>query len=279
MALVSLGVIAASILRGMHLRLGLWPEGPWRDRFSTLTLVLVGIAFAIAFALTGPAPPDIARQVDAGTYVTVAVGVVAFGAAWAVVRQRPFVPWFAIALGAGLLPPLAVVLAAAAGIHGEPMCLVVPMVGGSACRASLVHAFGFLTALGAAVGLVTTELAFRRLLVGRPAVAGLVVVILAAGAQAAWTALVGVRIGSVPMPWWLAGASAIAAGGVYVLSGALLTSALLSASVAAGYAGVVLADPAPTQAAGAVFAIALGVVSVALAAAVWRRRGLLTGLR
>lgn len=274
-ALVALGVIAGSMLRGMHVPIALWPDGPWRRRFSSTTVVAVALAFAALAVLSRTVAPSTERSVDPGTYAVAAVGVVTWGVAWAMVRQRRYAPWFGIALAAGVLPALAV---GATTLFRDGLA-VGCATGAGSCVGNAVGAFAFPTVVGAATGLVTRELAFRRLLVGAPAAAGGVVIVLAATVEAIWVWVTGVWPGAaLGGPWWTAGAAAVAAGSLYALSGSLLASSVCSAAIGAAYgatAAVSNGASGPTLS----YAIAVGVVAAALLVAVVRTRGWLAGVR
>ena len=86
-ALLSLCIVTVSILRGMHLPLGLWPEGPWRSQFSKSVVVAVAVFFGICFVLFDPSSEALVEGIDKGVLVLAVIGVVAWGFSWAFVRQ------------------------------------------------------------------------------------------------------------------------------------------------------------------------------------------------
>ena len=280
---LSLGVVAAFILRGMHLPLGLWPNGPWRERFSIGTVVVVAAVFAVLILAARPYRlPELAAALEPGMAVIIVAGVVAWGFAWAFVHQRRFLPWYGAAAAAALMPFLLAVFAVL--VRAGPGFCVLSTVGpeGATCGATIIEALVFLTAVGSAAALVTTELAFRRLLVGHPDRAGLVLVLGAALIASLWSLLVAVDSRLFEAPWWLAGLAATGAGSLYVLSGSLLVSALYSGLVFAGFEALRVATPTVEGAQGAVvgweYLAAHAIAVVLLCLLVARRKGILRGI-
>ncbi|KPJ90080.1 MAG: hypothetical protein AMS18_11605, partial [Gemmatimonas sp. SG8_17] len=126
--LIGVGVIAFSILRGMHLPCRIWPEGPYRRKFSIPAVLAVALVLAAALLLsrlgTSEALTDFA---DVGTFVLVLAGTVLLGFGFGMVKQRSYGKWYAIALGLALLPQLIGLLFAgpvAAPASGAHFCLV-----------------------------------------------------------------------------------------------------------------------------------------------------------
>ncbi|UCF41264.1 MAG: hypothetical protein JSW43_02725 [Gemmatimonadota bacterium] len=284
---LSLGVVAGFILRGMHLPLGLWPNGPWRKEFSTVVLVVVAIVFGALVVATRPSrSPELAAILSPGMFLVILGGVLAWGFALAFVQQRGFLEWYGVAAVAGLAPWLVAVLGLAiGGGEGATYCLLSTQGGPEAagCSTSAVDAMVFLTVIGVPAGLVTSELAFRRLIIGHPDHAGLVLVLASAAVTLLWWLAVAPALTGVSAPWWLVALGAVGAGSVYVLSGTLLVASVYTALVMAGYASLIHATPlsagsevlAPGWEFLAVHAVAVGVMGYA----VWRRRGLLRGFR
>ncbi len=236
--LLGLAVISVSILRGMHLRLGIWPEGPWRSKFATLSVVATALVFAVLILLAGwSASPVLSDRVDVGTAVLVVIGAVFWGYSVAFVKQRAFLHWFALAVGVAIVPLMAQ-LVSSAGEAG--FCFVATGIEGAEavelrCQAALLPSLTFLLAVGAATGLVTEELAFRRILIGGTGGAGLASVIAAAAAVVVWYALmVQTDIGTGSMVW-LGGLGGVIAGCLYVLSRSLLVSACFNATFMGGF--------------------------------------------
>ncbi len=284
-ALVSLGIVTVSILQGMHLPLGLWPEGPWRPRFSKSVVVAVAVAFGLCFVVFDPGSDALFENIDTGVFVLVVLGVVGWGFSWAFVRQRSFAPWYAIGIAVALVP-LVGGLVGLALRTGEPahLCLWAVREGtdGSVCGAPALRTFGFMTAVCAASSLVTLELTFRRLLIGEPGRAGLVLVVAAAIPYGLWILLVAPNMPGLDAPVWLGIIGAMVAGSLYALSRSLLVSALYSGAVFAGYEALVRAVPEGadgTIVLGWEFAALHALAAVALMAWVHQRRGMLTGLR
>ncbi len=280
---LSLGVVAAFILQGMHLPLGLWPNGPWRDRFSMGTVVAVAAVFAALILAARPYRlPELAAELEPGMAVLIVVGVVAWGFAWAFVHQRRFLPWYGAAAAAALIPFMLAVFALL--VRGESNLCVLSTTGaeGATCGATVIEALVFLTAVGSAAGLVTSELAFRRLLVGHPDRAGLVLVLGAALIATLWTLLVTAESRLFEAPWWLSALAAAGAGSLYVLSGSLLVAALYSGLTFAGFEALRVATPtmegAPPVVVGWEYTAAHAIAIVMLCLFVARRKGILRGI-
>ncbi len=187
---LSLGVLAGSILRGMHLPLGFWPEGPWRPRMVLAVVVVVGVVGSGLLLFAWPATSQaLSARVDPGTYVLVVTGVVATGIVIGLVRQRTYLRWFGVALLMAAVP-----YATGAVVAGAPWPLrcvqVIEAAGGSAsCDASILRMIAFALPVYGAGGLLTTELAFRRMLLGRRHGAGVALVAASAVVVALWWAL------------------------------------------------------------------------------------------
>ena len=201
-AVLCLGLIAASILRGMHLPLGLWPAGPWRSRFSNTAVVGVALVFGAGVVLSSPSE-TLGAQLDPAMFITVVGGVIAWGVAWAMVRQRPYLWWYGTAVGVALVPFLVAVLDGALAA-GPPICLVVaaPVDQGTPCEAPALRTLVFLVAVVSPAALVTLEMAFRRLLIGQPDQAGLVLVLAAAAVHGGWLAFVAPSTLAIGLSWW-----------------------------------------------------------------------------
>ena len=262
--LLGLAVVSASILRGMHLPLGLWPEGPWRGRFANSVVVGAAVVFGAAVVWLAPDRTLPRTSIDAGMAALVIAGVVVWGFALGLVRQRGYLIWFGLAVAAAAAP------------------LVGAVAGGAVWNAGSWRSFGFLAAVGTSSSLVSLEFAFRRLMIGQPDRAGLMLVVISALPAAVWALLAAPLLPGFAVSPWIALVAAAGAGCLYVLSGSLLVSSLFTGVLLAGAGAIALAVPA--DAAGAVtyawwFAALHGVVIVALGAVVLRRRGLVAGLR
>jgi len=274
-AILVLGIVSASSLRGMHLPLGLWPDGPWRARFSVGVVVGVAVAFAIVMAGADPASPATLALIDPGAFVLVVVGVVGWGLSWAFVRQRSAGGWYGIATAAGMLPLLAGVVERAAAPGG--MCLVA-VDAAAGCADSPVRAFLFLLPVYAAVSLVTIDLTFRRFLVGWPDRADAALVLGSALVFGVWVSVVGVEVPLVATPWWVAMLAAAGAGAVYVLSGSLLVASYFTGLIYASHMALRVARPGgefgDVTVTGWGYGVALAVAATALTVELVRRRGI-----
>ncbi len=284
---LSLGIVAGFILRGMHLPLGLWPNGPWRKEFSTIMLVVVALVVGALIVATRPSRSvELAALLSPGMFFVVVGGVLAWGFALALVQQRGFLEWYVTAAVAGLAPWLVAVAGLTLGGGGGGAFCLLSAQGGpevAGCSTSAVDALVFLTAIGVPAGLVTSELAFRRLLIGHPDHAGLVLVLASATAALVWWLAVAPALTGVTPPWWLAALGAAGAGSVYVLSGTLLVASVYTAVVTAGHASLIHAMPpsagGEVQALGWEFLAAHLIAVGVLGYVVWRRKGLLRGIR
>jgi hypothetical protein len=282
-AVLSLGVVSGSILLGMHVPVGLWPNGPWRARFSSSVIVIVALVFAAFFVLFDPGE-SLGDAYDPAMLLTTVIGVVAWGLAFTMVRQRPYIPWFAVAIGAALIPAAATVVRTALLDAPARLCLLtaVPVVDGTSCEAPAFQTFGFLVAAIAPAALLTVELTFRRLLIGQPERAGLLLVVIAAAAYGVWLALVAPVAPGIAMPWWLGAAAAVGAGALFVLSGSLLVSAVYTATTFAAYEALVRATPGgtalPELAQRWEYGTAIVLIGAVLAGIVYRRHGTLAGV-
>lgn len=285
---LSLGIVAASILRGMGLPLGLWPSGPWRKAFAIRLVPVVALVFAIVIVLArASASVELLARLDRGTYVTVITGVVAWGFVWALVKQGPFLQWYALAAAAAVVPIVVALVLARLQDGGWPdFCFLSTREpsGATLCEISVARGFLFLVAVDAATALVTVELAFRRLLIGLPRQAGLALILGAAAITGVWSALIVGGLPGITLPWWLAIVGAVGAGCLYVLSGSLLVSGLYTALLSSSYYALDYGDPSFGDVASSLFDIGGGVavvhvvIVVAFGALVVRRNGLLGGI-
>ena len=284
-ALLSLGIVAVSILRGMHLPLGLWPEGPWRQQYSKSVVIAVAVAFGLCFVAFDPGSADLLDSIDAGVFVLVVLGVVGWGFSWAFVKQRSYAPWYALGIALAVVPLIGGLVGLALRADGPlQACIWVVSDGsdGNACEVPAWRTFGFMTAIGAASSLVTLELTFRRLLIGSPERAGLALVVAAAVPYVLWLVLVAPNMPGLDAPVWLGIIGAVTAGSLFALSKSLLVSALYSGAVFAGYEALMRAVPEGvdgTIVLGWEFAALHAVGAVTLLAWVQVRRGMLAGLR
>ncbi len=280
--LLGLGVISVSILRGMHLRLGIWPEGPWRKKFASAMVLVPAVVLAALILLFGNgAAPALLGGVDAGTAVLAVVGAVFWGYSIAFVKQRPFLEWFGLAAALALVP-LLVQLISSVGSGG--FCVLTSTVEGAegsatGCQAALLPSFAFMFAVGAPVMLVTEELAFRRIMIGESGEAGIVPILAAAAAVVAWMGLMAMTgVGAGPLVLW-GGLGAIIAGSLYVLSRSLLVSACFNAAFIGGYWAVHLSrrlsgsDPSSMVGVAPGAAVTAAAAGLMLGYFVYRRNG------
>ena len=264
-----LGVIAASTLQGMRLPLALWPDGPWRKRFSVPAVIVTATLLA-AMILSAKATGSevLATQIDIGAAITVVVGTIGLGFAFGFVRQARYLAWYGIAVGLAILP------------------VAFDLVFASPNRGAIDRVFPsllVLTAVGVTSKLVTEELAFRRLLIGIAPGAGLLSIMASTATALVWFALLS-RAGIGGYSIVLMGTlGALSAGCIYVLSKSLLVSALFNAVYSAGYWTIALTTTSQNAAATAtVSTTAWGTaatVTVLLAAIIFKRNGLVGNLK
>jgi hypothetical protein len=288
-----LGVIAVSILQGMHLPLALWPEGPWRKQFSVSAVVSTAVLVALMILISNVASMDaLIGRLDVGTGIVVVIGTVGLGYAAGFVKQRRYVQWYGIALFLGILPFISELIfgSSSTGGAGVPLCYFsVPQdqtVGGptSGCSIPLLPSLVFLTAIGTASKLVTEEIAFRRLLIGVAPRSGLLSILLSSGTAFCWYLLLS-HFGVEERGMIVLGTlGALSAGCIFALSKSLIVSGFYSAVYAAGYLSLTVAKTsagAPNDVDGTTNAIWItaSAVSVALAAVIVRRNGFFGNLK
>jgi len=283
--ILAVGVLTASVIRGVGAPIGLWPEGDFRERFIPWSVVAVAVVFSLAIGFSKIAVATEARSlVDVGLWLIVISGVLAWGFVVAFVPQRPYAKWF---VGAVVLALAPYAIGAVASDVGSQACLfAVPDVSApNSCEISVFRGFLFFVPTSIGGALVTYELGFRRLLVGDPETGGVVLVIVAALVAGAWAWMVGGDISGLASRAWVLGATALGAGSLYVLSGSLLVSSVYTGTavgthLAFGLAGRIdlQGDPSMLDMGGSLAWLHLG-IGIALLIVVGRRRGLLGGLR
>ena len=267
-AYLSAGIIVVCVLIGVRASLGLWSPDQTRSVFSApLGLLVAAVAAGVVLATGRTGLPEQLVRPSLGTAALFVMG----GAAWAVsvgrARLAPAAPWFGVAVAAAIVP---VTIAAA------------PMgIWNAAAGTSVFNLFGtfvfWSTVLGAG-SFITTEVAFRSVLVGQDAQGGLLLV---AGAAVVFGLWYGVTSTGSPLISGLGAASfGLTAGALYVLSGSLFVSAafhglqlgavgaLVTAAGEPGLWSQWLGDMWPWMAA------TNGIVAMGLAYVVFRQRGL-----
>jgi hypothetical protein len=286
LGLLCLGVISVFTLRGMHLPLSVWPDGPWRHHFSVIAVIGVAIAFAVLILIAGPnQPQELTARLDRGMIALVVIGAVFWGFAFGFVKQSPFLPWYIAAVFIALLPSIvSLVFGGGAAPTGGSMCVwnagEIGQNGSTeVCRTAVLPSLLFLVPVGAAAKLVTEELAFRRVLIGQPGSAGLAQVVCSSVVAAVWFALLTWMDVSGSDSVVLGGLGALTAGCLYALSGSLLVSALYSAVFSASYWSLRLSHTESITDAGRAVPASLWASAVAVGAVVAvllvRRNGLL----
>jgi len=282
-----IGVIAASILQGMHLPLAIWSEGPWRKRFAAPAVIGTAIGLAALILIARIANIDtMVDQLDLGTGILCVIGAVGLGFGVGFVRQRTYLAWYGFALALGIVPFLSdlVVTSFNTADRTVPLCLLSAPSSENGCTIAVLPSAIFLTAVGVASKLVTEELAFRRLLIGAAARAGISSILFSSLVALAWY-LVLSRSGVGTTGSVVAGAvGALSAGCIYVLSKSLVASAIFSAAFAASNISAAAANaPVGTPAEGWVvsltYLVAASVVSLLLCSVVFRKHGFLGNLK
>jgi len=264
-----LGVVAASILQGMRIPLGLWPDSPWRKRFSVVAVLVTAGILAVSISLFGRSLHAGAEAwLDPGRMVAAVVGSVGLGFGFGFVRQRRLLVWYGIAVGLALVPTaLELLFGARAALNLNTLGLL-----------------AFFTAVEFPAKLVTEDIAFRRLLIGTASGAGLVSVLGSATIALIWYLVLKLSGVSGISIIWLGAFGAVSAGSIYVLSKSLMVSALFGAVQAAGYLALNVAPNPETVAtdssgAGVITLITTLLVSAGLSTQVFRSNGLLGNLK
>lgn len=242
-AMIALGIVAFPVLRGMHLDVGVWPEGPWRDRFKTGAMVWTAVGIAVLLLVSRFGMTDsLAALIDIGDFALVVTGAIFWGTGTGMVRQRPYLGWYALAALLAMVPILFGVAAQMWLSEGglvERLCLWQTEQEGGAngstsCVTAAAPPFLFLVAVSLPSALITEELAFRRLLIGCARQTGLIWVLAASVVAAGWYWLL-VESGLAGYPaMLLGGVGAVSAGCLYVLSRSLMVSAVFSGFLLAG---------------------------------------------
>lgn len=210
---ILIGAVAIAVIRAKRLPYGLWPTSAQRTRLSPLW-ALVPIAVTGTLFWTAQ---EIGRSIipEFPSNVVLLAGVVAWTLSWGKSRQRPSGKWYGLAAGAALLPIMATAWVLRTRIGVLPTEVLVPSV----------HYWAIPAICGA---LVTSELVFRRMLIGPTPAATLRLVIGSAVVSMLW-----VWVGSYSLEGFLFESltifpAAMVAGSLYVLSGSLLVSAVYS---------------------------------------------------
>lgn len=273
-AALSVGVVAAFVLRGMHQPLGLWPAREARRGFSMRWALIVPAAAVVLIGVSGASDAVSAAvrnmfRNDLGLMLLVVVGTVAWSLGLGLVRQQPYLRWYAVAAACGLAPPLVAWVVEARAL---------PTASGSA---GMLGLFGFLfwSVANTSRILVTEELAFRRLLIGRPEQAGVALVLVSAFVSALWLPLVreGVSwIGPGVLNAFLVG---VVAGCLYVLSRSLLLAALFHGLYRATVISTIGAEGITRPGVSLVMLLATGMIGAVLMVLVVQQRGWLPQLQ
>ena len=212
--LVTVGVVGATMILGMRAPLNLWPPGPSRRKFSLNLGFLPGIVLSVLILLSiGTDAPRMATEFDRGALVLTVIGGASWAVAVAMTEQLHYLKWYGAAVLVAIVPELLAYVAT-------------PRLGLAQSSAFEFGAYAFFAGTAISGFLVTQELAFRRVIVGDPARAGVLALLGSAGAYGLWHAAAVPGAG----PWLLhvtAGmATGLAGGALFVLSESLLVSAV-----------------------------------------------------
>jgi hypothetical protein len=243
-ALVGIGIVAVSILRGLGLPLGLWPSHPWRPNPRPIVVILPAAIAAALFILARPTHrADLVALVDPGAYLLVMTGSAGLGFGVTLVAQRGAAPWWGAATAMAAIPYAVGAMFAALGDGATCLGAAGAEAAGN-CGLGVIRSTLFLVPLFVTASLVSIELAFRRLLLGHGERVGLLMVLGAASVAALWALAVGRSLLWIGPHWWVIALSSVTAGGLYALSGSLLVSAAFSGITLALHLGfTVSADP------------------------------------
>ncbi len=229
---LTVGIAAFSVLLGTKVPVGLWPARLKRERFSWGPALLLGTVGAALIALAGRGGVAEGQwAADRGGVLLVVVGAAFWTAILGVSKFPREKLWLALAIIGGSLPAITSLWLVRIE---DPMVV-------SADGNSLVAAVGFFAVAGIASALVTDELAFRRLLVGRTGGVGLMMVALGAFVYGIWNTFLPAESGGLLAAFGLGFARGIIAGALYVLSRSLLVSSVFTGLTIAGTTGVVMA--------------------------------------
>lgn len=268
---LGLGVVAVFALRGTHQPLGLWPTRPWRQSFSLKWAVLPAAVGGLLIVLAGASAGvsgsvRVLLTVNRGAILAIAAGIVAAGLSFGLVRQRNYARWFALAVACAVVPALAVVLFGGDSAPATPI---------PSARLGVLGVL-FWSVANVSQVLVTQELTFRRLLIGRPESAGVVLVLGAAVLSAVWPPMLAETVSLIDLRVIHLVLVAVVTGCLYIMSQSLLVAALYHGTYIAAMGGATqtvapIAGEIPDAPIGAV--LATGALAIALAATVVRRRG------
>lgn len=206
---VGVGLVAASVLLGAQLPLGLWPARLHRKRFDWRPGAIWAGAVGGLVVLTARSElAELWLGWNRGATIGMVLGGAAVAAGLGMTRLRPQFVWFGLALGLALIP----------GIGGTILSTGVDFP-------AAVRALGFFAVAEIGRVYVTEELGFRRLMLRRDS--SLVEVLAVGVAYALWVSLfVNWTISPWEMVLFAAVPAGLGAGVLYVLSGSLMVSAL-----------------------------------------------------
>ncbi len=215
---VAIGAVAVSVLLALKSPFEFW-TAPLRDSFSIKTGIstAVVIGLVIVASRSSGMTAQLLRE-NPGALVMTIVGGTVWASGFGAKHQRRSAKWYGIAAACALAPFVGAYVA-----------------GGWAMRETFeltalrfVQVSAFLVVVQSVSALVTLELAFRRVLIGKPGEASLATVLVSGLAFGAWFVMVQVDVANLPIALMSGTLIGLIAGGIFALSGSLLVSALYS---------------------------------------------------
>ncbi len=215
---IAIGVVAVSILLGMKSPFEFW-TAPLRDAFSIRTGIstAVVIGLVIVASRSSGIAAHLVRE-NPGALVMTVVGGAVWASGFGAMHQRRSAKWYGIAAACALAPFIGAYVAG-----GWAMRDTFEL---TALRFAQVSAF--LVVVQTVSALVTLELAFRRVLIGKPGKASLATVLVSGLIFGAWFVMVQADVVNLPIALASGTLIGLIAGGIFALSGSLLVSALYS---------------------------------------------------
>lgn len=215
---LAIGAVAVSVLLALKSPFEFW-TAPLRDPFSIKTGIstAVVIGLVIVASRSSGITAQLLRE-NPGALVMTVVGGTVWASGFGAMRQRRSAKWYGIAAACAVAPFVGAYVAG-----GWAMRDTFEL---TALRFAQVSAF--LVVVQTVSALVTLELAFRRVLIGKPGEASLATVLISGLIFGAWSVMVQADVVNLPIALMSGTLIGLIAGGIFALSGSLLVSALYS---------------------------------------------------